>query len=80
MAFGKGMVIISSIQFKRNWLKEILEGKKFYSKDRNKFYLTTGRTLSHYNNSAQTKRSKRLLSRYDEDVILASVEDREILF
>jgi formate dehydrogenase major subunit len=74
---GLGRYVYKQYQL-RGMVKEILEGK-FYSKDRNKFYLTTGRTLSHYNNSAQTKRSKRLLSRYDEDVILASVEDREIL-
>ncbi len=74
---GLGRYVYKQYQL-RGMVKEILEGK-FYSKDRNKFYLTTGRTLSHYNNSAQTKRSKRLLSRYDEDVILASVEDRNIL-
>ncbi len=74
---GLGRYVYKQYQL-RGMVKEILEGK-FYSKDRNKFYLTTGRTLSHYNNSAQTKRSKRLLSRYDEDVILASVEDREII-
>ena len=39
------------------------------------FYLTTGRTLAHYNNAAQTKASERLAKRYDEDVLLASEED-----
>ena len=40
------------------------------------FYLTTGRTLPHYNNAAQTKRSEKLAKRYDEDVLLVSEEDR----
>jgi len=74
---GLGRYVYQQYQL-RGMIKEILEGE-FYSKDKSKFYLTTGRTLSHYNNSAQTKRSKRLLSRYDEDVILASIEDRDIL-
>jgi len=74
---GLGRYVYKQYQL-RGMVKEILEGK-FYSKNKNRFYLTTGRTLSHYNNSAQTKRSKRLLSRYDEDVILASIEDRDIL-
>jgi formate dehydrogenase major subunit len=59
-------------------VEEILN-KKFYKNSLDGFYLTTGRTLAHYNNAAQTKRSKTLLTKYDEDVILASVEDREII-
>ena len=39
------------------------------------FYLTTGRTLAHYNNAAQTKQSAKLDKRYDEDVLLASKAD-----
>lgn len=39
------------------------------------FYLTTGRTLAHYNNAAQTKTSEKLNKRYDEDVILVSEDD-----
>jgi formate dehydrogenase major subunit len=38
--------------------------------------LTTGRTLAHYNNSAQTKRSSKLLTKYHEDTVLASIQDR----
>lgn len=44
---------------------------------KNEFYLTTGRTIVHYNNSAQTIRSEALNSRYEKDVILASKEDKE---
>lgn len=39
------------------------------------FYLTTGRVLVHYNNAAQTKHSPKLQSKYEEDLILASIED-----
>ena len=36
----------------------------------NRFYLTTGRNLAHYNNASQTKESKKLLKRYDDDILL----------
>lgn len=62
----------------RGMIEEILN-KSFYKNTLKGFYLTTGRTLAHYNNSAQTKRSSKLLTKYDEDVILASIEDRDIL-
>jgi len=62
----------------RGMIQEILD-KEFYKSSLDGFYLTTGRTLAHYNNSAQTKRSKKLLSKYDEDIVLASIQDREIL-
>lgn len=58
----------------RGMVQEILD-KSFYKDGLDGFYLTTGRTLAHYNNSAQTKRSKKLLTKYDEDIILASIED-----
>ncbi len=43
------------------------------------FYLTTGRTLAHYNNSSQTGHSKKLKTKYDEDIILASFKDKEYI-
>lgn len=43
------------------------------------FHLTTGRTLPHYNNAAQTKQSPKLMEKYPEDILLASLED-EIRF
>jgi formate dehydrogenase major subunit len=46
----------------REQIKNLIEGK-------NRFYLTSGRNLYHYNNSAQTKESKKLLKRYDDDVL-----------
>jgi formate dehydrogenase major subunit len=39
------------------------------------YYLTTGRTLAHYNNAAQTKQSERLNDRYSEDILLVCEED-----
>jgi formate dehydrogenase major subunit len=39
------------------------------------YHLTTGRTLAHYNNAAQTKESEKLNNRYEEDVLLAHEED-----
>ena len=62
----------------RGMVQEILD-KAFYNNSLEGYYLTTGRTLAHYNNSAQTKRSKKLLSKYDEDILLAPIEDEEKL-
>jgi formate dehydrogenase major subunit len=61
---------------KRGMVEEILEGR-FYRESLEGYYLTTGRTLAHYNNAAQTKRSQRLKTRHDEDVLLANPEDEE---
>jgi formate dehydrogenase major subunit len=49
----------------REQIKNLIEGK-------NKFYLTTGRNLYHYNNSSQTKQSAKLLKRYEDDVLLVN--------
>ena len=53
----------------RNHLKELL------NKTRTNFYLTTGRTIAHYNNAAQTKESPKLMKKHSEDVLLVSIED-----
>jgi formate dehydrogenase major subunit len=58
----------------RGMVQEILE-KRFYDDSLEGYYLTTGRTLAHYNNAAQTKRSKKLDTKYDEDILLAPLED-----
>jgi formate dehydrogenase major subunit len=39
------------------------------------YHLTTGRTLAHYNNAAQTKRSEKLNDRYPEDILLVCEDD-----
>jgi formate dehydrogenase major subunit len=41
------------------------------------FYLTTGRTIVHYNNAAQTNKSEALFSRHDEDILQVSFEDKD---
>ena len=58
----------------RGMVQEILD-KKFFDDSLNGFYLTTGRTLAHYNNAAQTKQTESLYSRHDQDTVLASIED-----
>ncbi|MFA6192274.1 MAG: molybdopterin-dependent oxidoreductase [Sulfurimonas sp.] len=39
------------------------------------YHLTTGRTLAHYNNAAQTKESEKLNNRYEEDILLVHEGD-----
>ena len=58
----------------RGMVKEILERGCIED-----FYLTTGRILVHYNNSAQTKECLSLISKSNEDFVLASEEDRKKL-
>ena len=58
----------------RGMVQEIVE-RRFYNDSLEGYYLTTGRTLAHYNNAAQTKRSSKLDTKYDEDVLLAPIED-----
>ena len=62
----------------RGQVQEILDGT-FYKESYEGYYLTTGRTLAHYNNAAQTKQTNKLLSKYDEDLLLAPLEDEEKL-
>ena len=60
----------------RGMVQELLEGT-FAPETTMQRYLTTGRTLAHYNNAAQTRRSQRLESRYDEDLLWAHPDDEE---
>ena len=55
----------------RGMVKELIETREI----RDGYYLTTGRTLAHYNNAAQTKASEKLNKRYEEDILLVSEED-----
>lgn len=41
------------------------------------YHLTTGRTLAHYNNSAQTKYTESLMKRYEEDLLLVHESDAD---
>ena len=58
----------------RGMIQEILD-KEFYADGLDGFYLTTGRTLTHYNNAAQTKQTAKLYNNHSKDILLASVED-----
>ncbi|MBN2782185.1 MAG: molybdopterin-dependent oxidoreductase [Campylobacterales bacterium] len=49
--------------------------EEIVSKNLTGYHLTTGRTLAHYNNAAQTKQSERLNKRYDEDILLVCEDD-----
>jgi len=58
----------------RGMIQEILD-KKFYNDSLDGYYLTTGRTLTQYNNSAQSNQSPKLNKSYGEDILLANLED-----
>jgi formate dehydrogenase major subunit len=52
--------------------------KELFEKSEEKtFYLSTGRIITHYNNSAQTRGTDRLLKLHDKDILLVSFEDKE---
>ena len=58
----------------RGMVQRILD-KNFYTDELEGFYLTTGRTLVHYNNASQTIHTPKLNNNYSEDILLASIED-----
>ena len=58
----------------REQIKKLVNKEEFA---KNEFYLTTGRTIVQYNNAAQTKRCEPLNSKYDGDIVLASLEDKD---
>ncbi len=51
--------------------------EEIVNKNLSGYYLTTGRTIAMYNNSAQTKQTQSLLDRYDEDLLLVNDKDAE---
>ncbi|MCD6172210.1 MAG: molybdopterin-dependent oxidoreductase [Sulfurimonas sp.] len=53
----------------RGMIKEII-GKTLTG-----YHLTTGRTIAQYNNSAQTRKTQSLVSRYSEDILLVCEDD-----
>jgi len=73
---GLGCFVYNQWQ-KRGMVEDILEGKLF-NDNLDNWYLTTGRVLAHYNNTAQTKRSQKLISKYDEDILLASPSAKKL--
>lgn len=76
-ADGLGMYVYKQYE-PRGMIQEILD-KTFFKDTYEGYYLTTGRTLAHYNNAAQTKQTDKLLGKYDEDLLLAPVEDEKKL-
>jgi len=70
---GLGMYVYKQYE-PRGMIQEILD-KAFFAEGLDGFYLTTGRTLAHYNNAAQTKQTQKLYNNHSEDTLLASVED-----
>lgn len=64
---------LAHFRYKRYFLRNMVE--EIYENRRNGFYLTTGRVLAHYNNATQTKECAKLISKHDEDIVLASVDD-----
>ncbi|NPA28552.1 MAG: molybdopterin-dependent oxidoreductase [Epsilonproteobacteria bacterium] len=68
---GLGRFVYSKWK-KRGMIEEILQDCLF-DESLNGWYLTTGRVLSQYNNSAQTKRSPKLNKRYEKDILLAPI-------
>ena len=51
-------------------IAEIVEKKK------RGYHLTTGRIMAHYNNSAQTKYTEKLMKRHREDILLVHEDDK----
>jgi formate dehydrogenase major subunit len=70
---GKGKFTYNQYRL-REQIKKLVNNEEFA---KNEFYLTTGRTIVQYNNAAQTQRSEALNSKYDRDVVLASIEDQD---
>lgn len=62
----------------RGMVQQILDKNLFDGKLEG-YYLTTGRTIAHYNNAAQTKQTESLLEKHDEDILLAPLGDEEKL-
>jgi len=65
-------------QWEQRGMVEDILNNKLYDKSLKGWYLTTGRVLAHYNNAAQTKRSNKLISKYDEDILLAPTSAKEL--
>ncbi len=70
---GKGKFVYHQYQL-REQVKKLVNKEEFA---KNEFYLTTGRTIVQYNNAAQTQRCESLNSKYDKDIVLASIEDKD---
>jgi formate dehydrogenase major subunit len=68
---GKGNFIYKQYQL-RGQVEQIINEQRGET-----FYLTTGRTIVHYNNAAQTNKSETLISRHEDDILQVSIEDKD---
>ena len=55
----------------RGMIKEITD------KSLTGYYLSTGRTIAHYNNAAQTNKTENLMKRHEEDILLVHEDDAD---
>jgi len=60
-------------KYKQYQLRGMLQ--EITKKELSGYYLSTGRTLAHYNNAAQTKQSEKLNKTYCEDILLVNEDD-----
>lgn len=68
-----GLGVFHYHQYKlRGQIAELLKNREHTD-----FYLSTGRTIAHYNNAVQTKATERLLKIHSQDILLVSDKDRE---
>jgi len=74
---GLGRFVYNQWQ-ERGMVQDILQNN-LDSNSLKGWYLTTGRVLAHYNNAAQTKRSKKLISKYDKDILLAPISAKGLI-
>jgi len=72
---GLGKYVYKQYQ-PRGMVQQILD-KNLFDDKLEGYYLTTGRTIAHYNNAAQTKQTEFLLKKHDEDVLLAPFGDED---
>ena len=68
---GLGKFIYNGYKL-RNQVQKLVTNTKFDT-----FYLTTGRVLIHYNNLAQTNKTKRLKELHAQDILLVSNDDKD---
>jgi formate dehydrogenase major subunit len=68
---GKGNFMYKKYQL-RGQIEQIVNEQRGET-----YYLTTGRTIVHYNNAAQTNKSEALIGRHEDDILQVSIEDKD---
>jgi len=67
---------LARFKYHQYHLREQIQ-KLLHKEKSEKFYLTTGRTIVHYNNAAQTIESETLNCKYDKDILQISRDDQD---